>query len=412
MKKIIVLLLTFFMINISNVKAASDVNHGYNASYINKCAEEGTCLLTCAYTNKVRYTSEKVAAKYNNFSSYIYYDFKSKKFFVEWISQEKDISKAKHRQYIGHKYIFIEDSAKDNLMNFGICPTNSYIDVNEMGLASEVCFSGNNSYCTESSGAGTTFKGSSLLVSNYQDRLKLYFENLAPEAHPTIDPSYDECQNIRDKNKDFEKKVTNHISEDFLKGNYIPDFISNSEYYKAKMEELDQSYIDYVENVCDKKVDEMLENGDISQDEADKLKEENAAGLDTIVKDLESAEENIKEGTTGIKVGDLKLEVDMDFDVDGCDSLLGDPRDSANKPPAYYLQFLFNLMKYAAILMLLGLSIAEFMKAVSSSKPEAIQKALITTLKRATIAVIIFFLPMLIEFVLGLFGLYGTCGIS
>lgn len=407
MKKIIIALLVFFMFNVSDAYAAG-VTHGYSSSFVNKCTEDGTCLLTCGYTNKVQVNNSTT----DTFSSYIYYDFKNQKFFVEWISQETDINKAKHRQYLGHKYIFIDDKAKDNLLNLGICPTNSYIDVNGMGFASEVCFSGNNSYCSESSGAGTTFKGSSSLVENYQSRLKLYFENLEPEAHPTIDPSYDECENIRNQNKDFERKMTNHISEDFLKGNYIPTFLSNSEFYKESMENLKQSYVNYVENVCDKEVDDMLENGDISQEEADKLKGENAAGLETIVKDYESAEEKIKEGTTGIKAGDLELNVDMDFSGDNCDALLGDPKDSANKPPAYYLQFIFNLMKYAAILMLLGLTIAEFIKATASGKEDAIPKALKTTLKRAIIAVVIFFLPMLIEFVLELFGLYGTCGIS
>jgi len=407
MKKIIIALLAFFMFGVSNVFAAG-VAHGYSPSFINKCAEEGTCLLTCAYINKVKVNNSTT----DTFSSYIYYDFKGQKFFVEWLSQETDITKAKHRQYLGHKYIFIDDKSKDDLLNFGVCPTNSYIDVNGMGLASEVCFSGNNSYCAESSGAGTSFKGSSSLVSNYQDRLKLYFENLAPESHPLIDPDFDECENIRNQNKDLEKKITNHISEDFLKGNYLPNFLSNSDFYKKNMANLIQSYKDYKTDVCDKEVDDKLESGAITEEEAEKLKNENAEGLETIIKDYENAEENIKEGTTGIKVGDLSLNVDLDFAGDSCDSLLGDPKDSTNKPPAYYLQFVFNLMKYAAILMLLGLTIAEFMKAITSSNQDAIQKALKATIKRAIIAVVIFFLPMLIEFVLSLFGLYGTCGIN
>lgn len=107
--------------------------------------------------------------------------------------------------------------------------------------------------------------------------------------------------------------------------------------------------------------------------------------------------------------------VKIDFDTSkGCESYLGNPKDSVNKPPAYYLQFTFNLMKYAAIIILLVLTIIEYAKAVASSNQDAIKKATINTVKRLIIAVIIFVLPMLIEFLLKLLGIYSssTCGIS
>lgn len=105
----------------------------------------------------------------------------------------------------------------------------------------------------------------------------------------------------------------------------------------------------------------------------------------------------------------------LDFNTsNGCESYLGKPDDNINKPPAYYLQFVFNLIKYAAILLLFALTVMEFSKAVVSSNQDAMKKALQNTIKRLIIAVVIFFLPILIKFVFELLGIYsaGTCGIS
>ncbi len=106
----------------------------------------------------------------------------------------------------------------------------------------------------------------------------------------------------------------------------------------------------------------------------------------------------------------FKSNIDIDLTVgDNCDSYLGDPSNKDH--PAYYLQFAFNLMKYAAILLLFGLTIFEFAKAMTSNKQDAMPKALINSLKRLIIAIIIFFLPILIEYLLELFDIYGDCNI-
>ena len=98
-------------------------------------------------------------------------------------------------------------------------------------------------------------------------------------------------------------------------------------------------------------------------------------------------------------------------DTANCESYLGPVKPGY---PAYYLQFVFNLMKYIAIILLFVLTIIEFGKATVSSNQDAMKKAIQNTVKRFIIAVIIFFLPMLIEFLLQLLGVYSasTCGIS
>ncbi|MCM1052357.1 MAG: hypothetical protein NC483_00045 [Ruminococcus sp.] len=128
-----------------------------------------------------------------------------------------------------------------------------------------------------------------------------------------------------------------------------------------------------------------------------------------------AAENGITEEYLENKYKELKVNLGLDFSVNGeCSSLLGSTEYKENPDPAYYLQFIFNVMKYVALVLLFIFTVVEFGKATVSSNQDAIKKAINSIVKRLIIAVIIFFLPILIEFVLQLLGVYnaGTCGIS
>lgn len=77
-----------------------------------------------------------------------------------------------------------------------------------------------------------------------------------------------------------------------------------------------------------------------------------------------------------------------------------------------FLQQIFNVMKYAAPILCLVLSVFDFVKAVANQKDDALQKAFKTTGKRIIFAIILFFIPDLINFLFNLLGWYGTCGIG
>ena len=81
-----------------------------------------------------------------------------------------------------------------------------------------------------------------------------------------------------------------------------------------------------------------------------------------------------------------------------CDSLFGNPDNSGT--PAYYLSFAFKVIKYIAIVILIVLSIMDFISAVASQDNDALKKAMNKALTRFIICVIIFLLPILIEFLL------------
>ena len=94
--------------------------------------------------------------------------------------------------------------------------------------------------------------------------------------------------------------------------------------------------------------------------------------------------------------------------VENCEYLLGDP--DIPDHPAYWIQEGLDIIKYAAIIALLGMSMVDFFKGIVSSDKDAIKKAGTRTFKRFIYCVMIFFLPILINFVLELFELTGTCG--
>jgi hypothetical protein len=69
-------------------------------------------------------------------------------------------------------------------------------------------------------------------------------------------------------------------------------------------------------------------------------------------------------------------------------------------------------MKYAGPILCLVLSISDFVKATASQDKDALSKATKTTGKRIVYALILFFIPTLINFIFPLLGWYDTCGIK
>lgn len=121
-------------------------------------------------------------------------------------------------------------------------------------------------------------------------------------------------------------------------------------------------------------------------------------------------EEEAKNGNND-NHGNSNVSIGWDFSDGDCTSYLG---DGSKGTPMYYLNFVFNLIKYAAIILLLVLTIVDFLKAIVSGKDDEIKKATSKTIKRVIICIIIFFLPTLINFLLELLGLSTnpTCGIG
>lgn len=97
-------------------------------------------------------------------------------------------------------------------------------------------------------------------------------------------------------------------------------------------------------------------------------------------------------------------------DTKDCKGLLGEVSDPNSI--AYWLQWILNIMKYLAIIALLALSTTDFIQALVKDDKDALKKAATKTLKRFIFAVLLFFLPIIVEVLMKLFGAYGTCNIG
>ena len=95
---------------------------------------------------------------------------------------------------------------------------------------------------------------------------------------------------------------------------------------------------------------------------------------------------------------------------DKCNHVFGDPNTEGDF--AYYLQQIFNVFKYLAPALVIVLSTVEFIKATASDDKDALMKATKKTGIRIVLAILLFFIPGLINFLFDKLGWYGTCGIG
>ena len=81
-----------------------------------------------------------------------------------------------------------------------------------------------------------------------------------------------------------------------------------------------------------------------------------------------------------------------------CESMLGNP--SVNGSPAFYITFALKIVRYAAIIVLVVMSVLDMMSAITSHDNDEIKKATSKIIKRLIISIIIFVLPYFIELIL------------
>ena len=85
-------------------------------------------------------------------------------------------------------------------------------------------------------------------------------------------------------------------------------------------------------------------------------------------------------------------------EVQNCESLLGNP--SVDGSPAYYISLIFSIIKYIALIMLIVLTIMDFVNAVASQDNDILKKSFNKAIVRMILCIILFLLPTLIDIIL------------
>lgn len=125
--------------------------------------------------------------------------------------------------------------------------------------------------------------------------------------------------------------------------------------------------------------------------------------LNYIPSELKNAEKIKKDENYSLSILDSEEASkvpNVDIPTHNCTSLLGDPTKSDPPSPAFLLSYAFKVLRYVAIILLVVLSIMDFVSSVSSQDTDSLKKAVNKTIRRAILCVIIFLLPYLIEYVL------------
>lgn len=121
----------------------------------------------------------------------------------------------------------------------------------------------------------------------------------------------------------------------------------------------------------------------------------------------EAEKEDSKDEANGGKASIEELKpIGITDDIDSCEQLIGDET-------LEIINMVFLIIRIAAPIILIVLSMLDFSKAIASSDESALSKATSTFVKRMIATVLIFLTPTLINFLMDITGISdGNCGID
>lgn len=399
MKKYLVFILIAFIIGGAKV----------NASPIDdECINSETCVVLCNYKTTVRGGSSN-EKWYRNITLYYFFD---KGLYIKYESPTgKDAFVSDKGPYPSFSYALSKEGGVNAYWGLNYtpsvsefsCPTNGYLDTDGFNGGNELCFDDDGKTCKETySNFATSFGFGHNYISqekdyDFEEQILHYKDWIFGDIKEQISNGKFNVE------EEIYEKVKKDFQANFLYGNTVPAFIANSEAYQSIYDSVSEEF-EKAKKEETEKAEQDLEDGKITQEEHDNI----VYNWNNI--DSEKVEEQAQQALEDIKTDSIKNS--LNWEANTCDSLLGSTTNSSE--PAYYLNFAFNLMKYAAIVILFALTIVDFAKAAASSDNDALKKALQKTIKRIIICIIIFFLPTLINFILSLLGVVDnpTCGIG
>lgn len=388
------------------------VNHPFNQSHSNECLEEGTCMLLCGYETKET-TAVDIYGKetYQINSIYLYYHFDGnyqviwyRNHNIDTLSPELTEFFATAQEHVGN--VFFQPSIISSFKE-GVCPTYGYID--DGGWSGEICFDSDGKYCKENPGGmGTDFNGikgfESTLKYNYLTHVTNYFQNWS--FNEVGNMTCDDILKVENAEEAVDKEVESYSN--FLFGGDMPNFIKNNPTYKEQLELAKSKYTERVDNCKEEKIQEIENDSSLSEEEKQELKEELEETVGEINDTIESTGDRIENIRTDAILGEnLNVTLNMKY---GCDVFSGDMKD--------WLIQLLDIIKIVGLVLAAILSMVDFLKGVGTGSADTMKKVWKSVGNRLIAVILLFLLPVLIEFIFGLVTINGVdatnplCGIK
>ncbi len=201
--------------------------------------------------------------------------------------------------------------------------------------------------------------------------------------------------------------------ENYIKSNYSSDYTYQKQPFSSSKAISNNGQSDMSQtDVKEEYVQTENEIKDVCNEDSDKYDKEKCAELKETSSTLvdQAEDQGISEKELKTYMENLyKLEING-TEID-CSGLLGNPKNEGE--PAFYLQIIFNVMKYVAIIILILFSMMDYFGAIFNHDNDAIKKATSKLIQRLLICVVLFLFPYLLEYIFTWINVYNpsTCGI-
>lgn len=410
------LFFSVFLLNVSRVYAYQMYESLLEPH--SSCVNDRSCLLICSYTEE----EKKKSADGHLFSvwnaTYIYYIYGREEWQITWdkpsmIVGKNDSIVLSSDELLSSNVIHSQSGVLKAMIDTGVCPNYAHVD-REWGN-NEVCFDNDGSYCANNVGNGfldisTGFSKCSdslicskkydvndhimLYLDNFSltlrniDLSKLDFDNIPPEQEDEIDLV---CEDLRNKKISISNQLVKDFSVNFL-NNASAEFMSNWNsylYVKNNIKNLYNPIINKLNEYCNDRANNEYESGMITDEERDEIISQNNQSSQDLIN---NSQNDINSGFDIINEGNW---INIDTELGDCSDYIGDVNIEGT--PAYYIDFVYDIIKIVIVVTLILLSMFDLVNAIISEKAlNGIYKKLIY---RLIIVILILLLPTLISLV-------------
>ena len=277
--------------------------------------------------------------------------------------------------------------------------------MNSFNGGNEVCFDNDGEYCANKSNAGTTFGSkakdfiSDTRDMTFEEELNNYFNNWS-----LGDITIDDFISGKYKTADdiLNKIVLTDLKQNYLKGYGLPDFMKSSSAYQNGVSKIKKNY-EAMLSKWKEQLDIRKNDGVISDEQYNSIKDK----LNTVGTKIEEKGQEYLDNIDTIKSETNPLKI---VNVNICS-----PVDEAGNPNYSLLVFqvigyIIMIIKILVPIILIVLGSIDLGKASLSGDDKALKEATVIFGKRVLIGLIIFFIPTVLDFFLGL--VEGTTDVS
>ena len=385
---ILLMIIAIYFCGLINVKAVTYWGTAYSDASWPSCKDAGDCIALCGYTHTFPVV-DSYTSQINGYlikSAYVYYDLGEKNFYIYYKTAEgdgtllADLRDVKFQIYSSYK------STSEYFSNTGVCPNNLYID--NLGSDDEICFDDDGHSCVENeNNTGTNFSGSSDLAFDYHNEydknIKIYDYFLTNYKCASFNSKY----NITDS---FEEVIKNYFTYEYYPNYETPAFLIND------------SLISVVSLQLGSAVYEMTKTC-----------------KDSIPTQSGLTDEQKKEIMVGLTYGDVEVAGKIKGALANFKNYL--INGNSNAPincndllPSDVLTLLKNILKYIKYfgpILVMAFTIFDLIKTVVSGENTEIKKIFIKFIKRLVAAILLYFIPILVNLLLRVFNMnISDCG--